>query len=66
MLRPIPVALAYCTRYFQAMSTTRESFAALQKLRESNLDSSLPRTPTSDSSKILRGVSDCLTPFTSQ
>ncbi|CAI8586386.1 unnamed protein product [Vicia faba] len=66
MLRPIPVALAYCTRYFEAMSATRESFAALQKLREANFDSSLPRTPISDSSQILRGVSDCLTPFTSQ
>ncbi|XP_058739822.1 AUGMIN subunit 2-like isoform X1 [Vicia villosa] len=76
MLRPIPVALAYCTRYFEAMSATRESFVALQKLREGNFDSSQPRTPTSDSSQprtptsdssqILRGVSDCLTPFTSQ
>ncbi|CAK8573630.1 unnamed protein product [Lathyrus sativus] len=65
MLRPIPLALAYCTRYFESMSVTRESFAALQKLRERNVDSSLPRTP-SDSSQILRGVSDCLTPFTSQ
>ncbi|KAF2292323.1 hypothetical protein GH714_019105 [Hevea brasiliensis] len=30
MLRPIPVALASCTRFFEAMSAMRESFATLQ------------------------------------
>uniref|UniRef100_A0A5B6ZDH3 HAUS augmin-like complex subunit 2 n=1 Tax=Davidia involucrata TaxID=16924 RepID=A0A5B6ZDH3_DAVIN len=33
MLRPIPVALASCTRFFEAMSAMRESFATLQNLR---------------------------------
>lgn len=33
MLRPIPVALASCTRFFEAMTAMRESFATLQKLR---------------------------------
>ncbi|KAL1342606.1 hypothetical protein HN51_029138 [Arachis hypogaea] len=52
MLRPIPVALACCTRFFEAMCATRESFAALQKLRVDHFDS--PQT--------LPGISDCLTP----
>ncbi|KAJ9558065.1 hypothetical protein OSB04_012679 [Centaurea solstitialis] len=33
MLRPIPVALAQCARYYEAMNAMRESFATLQKLR---------------------------------
>jgi HAUS augmin-like complex subunit 2 len=33
MLRPIPAALASCTRFFEAMSAMRESFSTLQKLR---------------------------------
>nr|CAD1834560.1 unnamed protein product [Ananas comosus var. bracteatus] len=33
MLRPIPAALASCTRFFEAMSATRDSFATLQQLR---------------------------------
>ncbi|KAF6168097.1 hypothetical protein GIB67_011482 [Kingdonia uniflora] len=33
MLWPIPVALASCTRYFEAMTAMRETFAALQNLR---------------------------------
>jgi HAUS augmin-like complex subunit 2 len=33
MLRSIPVALASCTRFFEAMSAMRESFATLQNLR---------------------------------
>ncbi|GER48912.1 hypothetical protein STAS_26122, partial [Striga asiatica] len=33
MLRPIPVALASCTRFFEAMTDMRESFAKLQTLR---------------------------------
>ncbi|XP_064957381.1 AUGMIN subunit 2-like isoform X1 [Musa acuminata AAA Group] len=47
MLRPIPAALASCTRFFEAMSAMRDSFATLQQFRVSN--SSLPTTP-SDSS----------------
>ena len=62
MLRPIPVALASCTRFFEAMSATRESFAALQKLRVGHFDSPLPRTPARDPSQRLPGVSDRLTP----
>ncbi|XP_057427937.1 AUGMIN subunit 2 [Lotus japonicus] len=61
MLRPIPVALASCTRFFEAMSATRESFATLQKLRVGHVDSPVPRTPTSDPSQRLPGVSDSLT-----
>ncbi|KAL9317490.1 hypothetical protein ACSQ67_014007 [Phaseolus vulgaris] len=62
MLRPIPVALASCTRFFEAMSATRESFATLQKLRVGHFDSSLPRTPAGDPSQRVSGVPDCLTP----
>ncbi|KAI7729256.1 hypothetical protein M8C21_002195 [Ambrosia artemisiifolia] len=53
MLRPIPVALASCTRLFEAMTAMRESFATLQKLRVGPIDSQL-RVPT--------GNSDCVTP----
>ncbi|XP_008808574.1 AUGMIN subunit 2-like isoform X2 [Phoenix dactylifera] len=56
MLRPIPAALASCTRFFEAMSAMRESFATLQQLRVSR--SSSPMTP-SDSSG---GDSKFLTP----
>ncbi|KAL1317275.1 hypothetical protein HN51_069349 [Arachis hypogaea] len=62
MLRPIPVALASCTRFFEAMSATRESFAALQKLRVGQFDSPIPSTPARDPSQRLPGVSNCLTP----
>ncbi|KAL8130544.1 hypothetical protein V2J09_019699 [Rumex salicifolius] len=65
MLRPIPVALASCTRFFEAMSAMRESFATLQKLRVGHATplSSLPCTPARDSSRrILGGESDCVTP----
>ncbi|KAG4984258.1 hypothetical protein AAZX31_10G230300 [Glycine max] len=62
MLRPIPVALASCTRFFEAMSATRESFASLQKLRVGHFDSPLSRTPAVDSSQRVSGVSDYLTP----
>uniref|UniRef100_A0A6V7QWX6 AUGMIN subunit 2-like n=1 Tax=Ananas comosus var. bracteatus TaxID=296719 RepID=A0A6V7QWX6_ANACO len=48
MLRPIPAALASCTRFFEAMSAMRESFATLQQLRVGPI-SSAPMTP-SDSS----------------
>ncbi|KAK1414386.1 hypothetical protein QVD17_30130 [Tagetes erecta] len=53
MLRPIPVALASCTRYFEAMTAMRESFATLQKLRLGPSDMRL-KTPD--------GGSDCVTP----
>ncbi|CAJ2679150.1 unnamed protein product [Trifolium pratense] len=66
MLRPIPVALASCTRYFEAMSAKRESFAALQKLRVGNFDSSVPMTPARDPSQRLPGVSDSLTSLPSE
>ncbi|XP_076886744.1 AUGMIN subunit 2-like [Bidens hawaiensis] len=53
MLRPIPVALASCTRYFEAMTAMRESFATLQKLRLVSSESQL---------KMTSGGSDCVTP----
>ncbi|KAK9733858.1 hypothetical protein RND81_04G097200 [Saponaria officinalis] len=48
MLRPIPVALASCTRFFEAMSAMRESFATLQKIRVGDMSTSLPSTPAKD------------------
>ncbi|XP_077210718.1 HAUS augmin-like complex subunit [Tasmannia lanceolata] len=59
MLRPIPVALASCTRFFEAMSAMRESFTTLQHLRVGQ--SSFPATPAKDNS---HGVSEseCVTP----
>jgi HAUS augmin-like complex subunit 2 len=53
MLRPIPAALASCTRFFEAMSAMRESFSTLQALRVGH--SSLSMTPggASDDSKFL-------------
>lgn len=62
MLRPIPVALASCTRFFEAMSAMRESFATLQNLRVGHSASSLPTTPAKDLSQRLPGESDCVTP----
>ncbi|PON41632.1 HAUS augmin-like complex subunit [Parasponia andersonii] len=62
MLRPIPVALASCTRFFEAMSAMRESFATLQNLRVGHSTSSLPVTPAKDPSQRLQGDSDCVTP----
>ena len=53
MLRPIPVALASCTRFFEAMSAMRESFATLQNLRGGHLGK--------DSSERVFGGSDCVT-----
>ncbi|CAI9788011.1 unnamed protein product [Fraxinus pennsylvanica] len=50
MLRPIPVALASCTRFFEAMTAMRESFAKLQTLRVGH------------SSERLQGDSNCVTP----
>ncbi|KAF2580926.1 hypothetical protein F2Q68_00001316 [Brassica cretica] len=60
MLRPIPVALASCTRFFEAMTAMRESFATLQDLRVGNSAASLPTTP--GSSETPHRDSDCLTP----
>lgn len=67
MLRPIPVALASCTRFFEAMSAMRESFATLQKLRVGELTttttSSLPSTLTPrDASRRTSVGSECVTP----
>ena len=62
MLRPIPVALASCTRFFEAMSAMRESFATLQNLRMGHFNSSLPATPAKDGSQRVAGESDCVTP----
>ncbi|KAF5746102.1 hypothetical protein HS088_TW06G00267 [Tripterygium wilfordii] len=61
MLRPIPVALASCTRFFEAMSAMRESFTTLQNLRVGH--SSLPTTPAKDTSQRVPGDSDCVTPL---
>lgn len=59
MLRPIPVALASCTRFFEAMTAMRESFATLQKLRlgpnETGMKMDLSRRTTSSDA-------DCVTP----
>ncbi|XP_048610808.1 AUGMIN subunit 2 isoform X2 [Brassica napus] len=48
MLRPIPVALASCTRFFEAMSAMRESFATLQDLRVGGNRFKLRRLSCSD------------------
>ncbi|CAL5211631.1 unnamed protein product [Lathyrus oleraceus] len=66
MLRPIPVALASCTRYFEAMSAKRESFSALQKMRVGQFESTVPSTPARDPSQRLPGVSDSLTSLPSE
>ncbi|GKV24826.1 hypothetical protein SLEP1_g34384 [Rubroshorea leprosula] len=62
MLRPIPVALASCTRFFEAMSAMRESFATLQNLRVGHSASSPPTTPAKNPSQRVPGESDCMTP----
>ncbi|PRQ52693.1 putative HAUS augmin-like complex subunit 2 [Rosa chinensis] len=61
MLRPIPVALASCTRFFEAISAMRESFATLQHLRVGHSDTASPITPAKESRRV-PGVSDCVTP----
>ena len=53
MLRPIPAALASCTRFFEAMSAMRESFSTLQKLRVGHSSLSLTPSGSSDDSKFL-------------
>ncbi|KAG2332776.1 hypothetical protein Bca52824_003956 [Brassica carinata] len=60
MLRPIPVALASCTRFFEAMTAMRESFATLQDLRVGNSAASLPTTPGGNETP--HKDSDCATP----
>ncbi|KAL6975675.1 AUGMIN subunit 2 [Sarracenia purpurea var. burkii] len=62
MLRPIPVALASCTRFFEAMSAMRESFTTLQTLRVGHSSSSTAATPPNDSSQRTLGDSECVTP----
>lgn len=57
MLRPIPAALASCTRFFEAMSAMRDSFSTLQQLRVGQHSSSL-MTPSSSAG----GDSKYLTP----
>lgn len=47
MLRPIPVALASCTRFFEAMSAMRESFAILQNRRAPPRSTSLTASDSS-------------------
>lgn len=63
MLRPIPVALASCTRFFEAMSAMRESFATLQRLRVGDSTTSLPSTPAKDPSETVAGDPECVTPL---
>lgn len=62
MLRPIPVALASCTRFFEAMSATRETFATLQSLRVGDSSYSLATSTPKDSSQGELGESECVTP----
>ncbi|KAL5571216.1 hypothetical protein UlMin_020813 [Ulmus minor] len=63
MLRPIPVALASCTRFFEAMSAMRESFATLQNLRVDHSNSSMPITPANDSLQRVPSDPNCVTPL---
>lgn len=65
MLRPIPVALASCTRFFEAMSAMRESFSTLQNLRVGHSSSST-MTPNNAPSQRISGESDCVTPWRSE
>ncbi|PIA43580.1 hypothetical protein AQUCO_01900167v1 [Aquilegia coerulea] len=58
MLRPIPVALASCTRFFEAMSATRETFATLQNLRVGHSSYSL----ATGQGVLQDSDSDCVTP----
>lgn len=58
LLRPIPTALAACTRYYEALSTMRDAVSALHQARVRG-----PLTPVKDN----RGPSgaECITPATS-
>ncbi|KAG7010403.1 AUGMIN subunit 2 [Cucurbita argyrosperma subsp. argyrosperma] len=62
MLRPIPVASASCTGFFEAMSAMRESFATLQNLRVGNPNPSLPMPRPIDPSLRVVVDSSCITP----
>ncbi|PIA31933.1 hypothetical protein AQUCO_04700059v1 [Aquilegia coerulea] len=62
MLRPIPIALASCTRYFEAMSATRSTFTTLQNLRVGHSSYSMTATPTNVPSQGISGDSDYVTP----
>lgn len=60
LLRPIPVALASCTRYFEGLSAMRESVLSMQKMRVRSI---YPTTPAKDSSWASdQGDSECATP----
>lgn len=59
MLRPIPAALASCTRFFEAMSAMRDSFATLQNLRVGH--SSSAAINQGGPHRLVRD-SDCVTP----
>ncbi|XP_024993057.1 AUGMIN subunit 2-like isoform X2 [Cynara cardunculus var. scolymus] len=62
MLRPIPVALAQCARYFEAMNAMRESFATLQKLRTYS-----SQLPSEYHSRITSPIdSECVSPCSSR
>ncbi|XP_047324229.1 AUGMIN subunit 2 [Impatiens glandulifera] len=67
MLRPIHVALASCTRFFEATSAMRESFATLQTMRVGHSVSSsirsIPTSVSSSSSNRTMGDSNCITPL---
>eukprot|EP00250_Pteridium_aquilinum_P030199 c40831_g1_i1 orf=461-1396(-) len=61
LLRPIPVALASCTRYFEGLSAMREAVASMQKAR---VRSTYPATPAKDPSWVSDRVdSECATPL---
>ncbi|XP_016506040.1 AUGMIN subunit 2-like isoform X2 [Nicotiana tabacum] len=61
MLRPIPVALASSTRFFEAMSAMRESIATLHAFRVGH-SSSLSTKPSNEPSQRTLGDTDCVTP----
>lgn len=61
MLRPIPVALVSCTRYFEAITAMRESFVTLQKMRVGSSQSSSKYV----SRRTSPTESECVTPRSS-
>lgn len=58
LLRPIPTALAACTRYYEALSTMRDAVSALHRARVRG-----PLTPIKDGR--VSNATECLTPATS-
>jgi len=58
LLRPIPTALAACTRYYEALSTMRDAVSALHRARVRG-----PLTPMKDNR--ISGVTECTTPAAS-